>query len=1160
MRKTVLFLSVAMMLEAQQFTRGVGVYPGDPKEDFAPQLAIDQTYRNLALRRPAYHSSSYDYNLTAQLVTDGIKETKMPRWVSTATSDTGVLKRNEREFVLDHNVVSTVNLRGPKAWVQIELGGGAEAPEVDRIDVFARAQTGQNQAAGWTCVVSGSEDGKIWKELGRATGTDSPGREVRPSVAFAGPSRSRFYRVELAAASVTAWRVAEVSLFDKARAVEAGGPHHFTSAWMSAGTGEEWVYVDLGAPCTFDRVALHWIRRAAEASLQVSGDAKAWTTVQAVPPSAGPTDEIRLGRPAKGRYVRVLMTRAASPEGYILSEFEVYGRGGPVPTPRPALSVRGRGREDLGPGSWRVQRDSLVAATGNQISRPGFADRDWLVATVPATVLTSYLNAGALPDPNFGDNQLMISDSFFQSDFWYRTEFKAAPAQGGKHVWLNFDGINWKADVFLNGEKIGRVEGGFMRGRFDVTSRIRPGAVNALAVKIEKNATPGSTKEKTFQSPGLNGGALGADNPTYHASIGWDWIPPIRGRNTGIWGAVYLDSTGPAAIEDPLVTTTLPLPDTSRAEVAIEATVRNLEAAPVSGTVRGRFGETAFEVPVSLDAKSAKTVRHTFQLANPRLWWPVGYGEPNLYPVELTFETANHAVSDSKSFQAGVRQFTFSEEGASLRIWINGRRFVGRGGNWGFPESMLRYRSREYEAAARYHRDMNFTMIRNWVGQIGDEAFYEACDRNGIVVWQDFWLANPADGPDPDDNEMFLRNVRDTVLRIRNHPSIGLYCGRNEGLPPKRIEEELRRMLPELHPGLHYISSSSFGPVSGNGPYRALPPSTYFRQPRTKFHSEMGMPNIVNAESLRAMIPDSAMWPQGDVWGLHDFSLQGAQGGASFREIIEKGYGGADSAEEWVRLAQFVNYDGYRAMFEAQAAHRMGLLLWMSHPAWPSFVWQTYDYYFDPTAAYFGCKKASEPLHIQWNPVAESVEVVNYSGGDALGLTARAEVLNMDGSIQWEKTAALDSAEDSTITPIRFEYPSGLSPVHFIRLKLSRGEDVISSNFYLRALKEGDYTAIRQLPKVNLEAATRIERQGTRWVMRTELRNGSARPALMVRVKAVREKSGDRILPAIYSDNYIALMPGEHRVLSTELEHADTRGERPRVVVDGFNVGDVIER
>jgi beta-galactosidase/beta-glucuronidase len=772
------------------------------------------------------------------------------------------------------------------------------------------------------------------------------------------------------------------------------------------------------------------------------------------------------------------------------------------------------------------------------------------VATVPGSVLTSYYNAGAVPNPDFGNNQAMISDSFFYADFWYRNEFLPPPAGPDRKVWLNFAGINWKADVYLNGEKLGRIEGAFTRARFDVTGKLPAGRKSALAVRIIKNATPGSVRQKTFQSPDNNGGALGADNPTFHASVGWDWIPTIRGRNTGIWNDVFFSVTGGVTIEDPWVDTTLPLPETSRAEVRIQATLRNHEARPVSGTLRGRFGDHAFAIPVSLDAGGSQTVKQSIAIENPKLWWPAGYGEPDLYDVELKFEN-----SDTKTFQAGIRQFTYSEEGGALRMWINGRRFVPRGGNWGFSESMLRYRGREYQAAMRYHREMNFTMVRNWVGQVGEDAFYEAADRNGIVIMQDFWLANPWDGPDPDDNAMFMRNVTDTLLRIRNHPSIGLYCGRNEGYPLKPLDDGIRAALKELHPSVHYIPSSADDVVSGHGPYQAKSPDFYFTdRATTKLHSELGMPNIVTLDSLKAMMPEADMWPQGEAWGVHDFSLGGAQGGASFRSRIDTSYGGADNAADWVELAQFVNYEGHRAMFEAQGKNRMGLLIWMSHPSWPTMVWQTYDYYLEPTAAYFGAKHACEPLHIQWNPATDRVEVVNYSGGNASGLTASAEILNMDGSVQWRGSVALESREDSIDSSLKLEFPASLSPVHFIRLKLMRGSETLSQNFYWRGLEAANYRALRQLPKVKLEASTRAEKHGDRWLLVTELRNPAAQPALMVRLKAVRESTGDRILPAIYSDNYIALMPGEARTIQTELENADTRGEHPTVVVDGFNV------
>ena len=234
----------------------------------------------------------------------------------------------------------------------------------------------------------------------------------------------------------------------------------------------------------------------------------------------------------------------------------------------------------------------------------------------------------------------------------------------------------------------------------------------------------------------------------------------------------------------------------------------------------------------------------------------------------------------------------------------------------------------------------------------------------------------------------------------------------------------------------------------------------------------------------------------------------------------------------------------------------MGLLIWMSHACWPSMVWQTYDYYFEPTAAYFGARKASEPLHVQWNPVSDGVEVVNYSGGSQTGLTARAQIVNLDGSVRWEKSAALDSREDSVQTPIRMEYPEGLSATHFLRLELRQGEKVISSNFYLHGTQDENYQAIRSLDKATIAARTTSERHGNVWLLTTALENVSRTPALMVRLKAVRDQAGDRILPVIHSDGYIALMPGEKRTLTSEVYDADTRGQNPRIVVEGFNLAE----
>ena len=1164
----------AAMEKPVGYTAGIGVYPGEPSENFDPILVPDTsgTYRNLALLRPAFHSSSYDYNLTAQLVTDGIKSTQLPRWVVVSEGTRGPLPKTERETVLDHAPMNTLEVLGGTAQIEIQVAGGEAAPEVDRIQLFVVSPL-QASASSLRFTISSSEDGRTWQEVGSAaspapTSTAgyppdfcAPNHFFTPLIQLNAAARSRFYRVECSmgtrgalSAFGTSWRIGQVAFFKGDERVEIGGPYSFTSAWMSAGLGEEWVYVDLGARCEFDHVKLHWIARASQGSLQVSDDAESWRDIQALGSSSELLDDLKLTQSVSGRYVRVLMTRPATEYGYILSEIEIFGRGGFTAKPKPAAPRKSDRELLLAGGSWRLQRANFVTEGGEAVSKTGFHDAEWLAATVPGTVLTSFLNVGAIPDPNFGQNQLHISDSYFHSDFWYRTEFTAPAKAPQQTAWLNFNGIDWKADIFLNGEKLGRIEGGFIRGRFDVTQKLLAGKMNALAVRIEKNANPGSVHQKTYEVCSKNGGALGSDDPTFHSTVGWDWISTMRGRDIGIWGDVLIEIADTVTIENPYISTKLPLPDVSSAELTVQADLINHGSHAWSGFVHGQIGEISFEQKVKLAANERKTITldpsttPALRMKSPKLWWPTGYGDPYLYDVQLSLR-AGSKVLHSNSFKTGIRQMTYSEDGGDLRIWVNGRRFIAKGGNWGFAESMLRYRAREYDAAVRYHHEMNFTMIRNWVGQIPDDAFYEACDRHGVMVWQDFWLANPWDGPEPHDNDMFLKNAKDLVLRIRNHPSIGLYCGRNEGFPPPPLESGLRQILGDLHPLLHYIPSSADKVVSGHGPYWANPAPFYFQVADKQLHSEIGAPNIPPIESVRMMMPEKALWPQALDWGLHDFCLIGAMGGAAFRSIVENSYGGANSAEEWIKLAQYVNYDVYRAMFEAQSKYRMGVLLWMSHSCWPSFVWQTYDYFFEPTAAYYGCKKGSEPLHIQWNSLEETIEVVNYSAGKVGGLQASVEILNMDGKRVDQKAVTLDSAEDSTSSVIRMSYPSGLTPVHFLRLALTRGSETISSNFYLRGLKQNDFRAIRELPAPKVEINSSGGRDGGGWQLRATVQNGGQSPALMVRVKAVREKSGDRILPAIYSDNYIALMPGESRSITVQFREEDTRGEKPKLVL-----------
>lgn len=1160
------------------YNRGIGIYPGNPEEDFSPELYADDTYRNIALNRAVYASSSYDYCLTGQLVTDGIVETSAPKYLVMETSEDRDVKR-EREWLVDQHRYTMVNLYGPCAYTQISLQNGWKE-SFDRVHGEMLVSYQEGAADGSHEVkVSASKDGREWTVLQTIKGREFIGRESRPRQ-HTDPDKAdalgnqllptrRFeidaklpeaeeytmLRVDLNMKGAEQWIASNLDIYKDGELVSLVPSKNFNSTWMSDGNQEEWLYVDLGRKARFDKVVLNWLDLPSSAAVQVSDDAENWKEIAA----AGKDLNEEIGVMAKGRYVRVSMAGNGQ-DRLMLTEMQVWGKGGlsakakkaPAPTDDEIC---------LSGGNWKLTRSSFTDAEGSEISSEGFDDAGWLTATVPGTVLSSYINLGAVPDPNYADNIFHISDSYFWSDFWYRNEFEIAEGFMDGKTWLEFDGINWKAEIYLNGQYLGRIDGAFTRGRFDISKTARPGR-NTLAVRIIKNRNAGSVKEKNENDTGRNGGMLGYDNPTFHASIGWDWISTVRGRNIGIWNDVRVVSEGLVSLDSPYVLTQLPLPDTTSAVLTPEVIAKNNSDEPVSGVLKGMIGDIAFEQNVTLAPGEERIVRFDpetypqLKVENPRLWWPNGYGKPELYSASFSFKI-DGAESDRTDFNVGIRQVDTKEIDEVLHIYINGRRFIGRGGNWGFSENNLTYRAREYDIAVAYHADMNFNIMRNWVGQTGDMELYQACDRHGIMVWQDFWLANPADGPDPADNEMFLANAEDLVKRIRQYPSIVIYCGRNEGFPPAEIEAGLRKTVGEWHPDMTYIPSSADGGVSGHGPYRALTHKGYFtyRKGNTKFHSERGMPSVLTYESMLRTFAPEALEPKSILWGQHDYTLNGAQRASTFNEIIESGYGPAKDVKEFSEHAQFVNYDGYKGMFESRSINRKGLLLWMSHPAWPSMTWQTYDWYFEPNGSYFGCKKGAEPLHIQWNPAENVIEVVNYNGGDQTGLKAEALIMNMDGSVKWTREAVVDSKEDSTLKCFEIEFAEDLSDVHFIKLYLTKDGKTLSDNFYINGKEYGNHQAMKQMAKADVRSDVKFcKGEDGVWTGTVTLENRSSVPAIMIRLNVVGRRDGEQILPMFYGDNYFSLMPGEVKEVSLKWYEADTRGNRPRVKITGYNL------
>jgi hypothetical protein len=921
--------------------------------------------------------------------------------------------------------------------------------------------------------------------------------------------------------------------------------------WHSQPGDPQWIYVDLGQTCPIRRIRIKWSDEFAKAyKLQISADpTQTWTDVYSTTDGKGGVEEASFSV-VQARYVRLYVLQSASPHGCGVGELEVYGRRANPPVPKAIPNPSPDGTLQLG-GNWKLQNSLFLSAAPEQIAAPIFDDSDWIQAAVPGTVLASYVGIGAVPDPFYSDQRFQISDGFFTDhDFWYRNSFIVPDSFAGKRIWLNFDGINWKAEVFCNGQPVGRIDGAFIRGRFDITSLVQLGKANRLAVLIRKVAHPGTMHTKSLKHWDPNGGALGADSPTFLASVGWNWLPTIPGREIGIWNKVYLSTTGDVSLADPFVTTDLPLPDTSRADLTIRVDVQNHSPQPRQGLLRGSIGDLHFTLPVSLDALASRQIVQSLSIDRPRLWWPNGSGEQAMYRLNLQFEISGK-ISDSKEIGFGIRKFTYEIHNNILFIYVNGHRLLIRGGNWGIPEGLLRSDSEGYDNRVRLHRDMNFNMIRNWVGMTAHDEFYDACDKYGIMIWDDFWLANPSDGPDPTDHEMFIANARDKIRRIRNHPSLALYCGRNEGQPPEDLDQAMRRATEELDGTRFYLSNSAAGIVTGHGPYEMQAPEWYFANRGASLHSELGIVAVPPVESMRAMLPPEKLWPINDLWGLHDLSQ--ARGPAYLAQI-ERYYGPSENIEDFCRKAQMLNMECSKAMLEAwQSKQGGGCLIWMTQSAWPSLICQAYDYSFEPTAAYFGLKKASEPIHILWDSHANEIKVANDTIGDLRGVTAEAEIYDFAGNRRWQRSMAIDIPAASARVCFPLTLPADLTPIYFIKLTIT-SSTLLSNNFYWASQKDHDYSSLDNLPKVALSGFARQVISGNKCAVLATVTNPSATVVPMVRLKLSGARSGRRVLPAFYEDNYFSLLPGETKTVRIEVNVLQLQNENPKLLCEGWNI------
>ena len=830
--------------------------------------------------------------------------------------------------------------------------------------------------------------------------------------------------------------------------------------------------------------------------------------------------------------------------------------------------------------NWELQDISKVSDPGATLSTTSYKPANWYAAVVPGTVLTTLVANKVYPEPLYGENNRpdRIPESLNKTSYWYRTTFTVPANYRNQQIWLNFDGINYSADIWLNGKQAGTMRGAFKRGIFDITTLVKPGEKATLAVLVTPQPHPGDPHEHTIaDGMGPNGGITAEDGPTFLSTIAWDWIPAIRDRDTGIWAKVFLSATGPVVLKDPLVTTDLPLPRTDSADVAISAMLENVTGKPEKGILKATFGEVSVEKPVELAPHSTQTVAldpkdfPALHLRNPKLWWPNGYGPQNLYSLHLSFDIAGKP-SDEQSLQFGVRKITYSvPDSENLTISVNGVRIFIRGGDWGLDEALKRIPRERLEAELRLHQLANMNMIRNWVGQSTGEDFYELCDKYGILLWDEFFQPNPSDGPNPTDLPTYMANVRDKILRYRNHPSIAVWCARNEGFPPKEIDDQLRTLMAELEPTRLYQPSSTSGHgVNSGGPYWWRTPREYYVFSEA-FKTEIGSSSIPTIESIQGML-DKKDWEQiDDAWAEHDLA-KGASHGDTYPATLANRYGKLVNLADFVRKSQLANYEAYRAMYEGRNAKLFNpstaVITWMSNPAQPSFVWQFYHHDLEPNSSLFGAKKAGEMVHIQLNESNGELQVINNRPEILKAAKAHETIYNLAGAVESEHDFEVTGPASSAINLGQIDPVGGrcedwdpkcgdlMSHVHFIRLRLDDAQGhLLSQNFYWRgpSTEPDNLQALDLMKKVVLDVkATREDAQGQLRIAVT-LRNPSKEIALMAHIQ-LRRKDGQRVLPVFYSDNYLSLAGGETREITIEADPADLHGETPLITLDGWNI------
>ncbi|MHB8608132.1 MAG: glycoside hydrolase family 2 protein [Candidatus Acidiferrales bacterium] len=848
---------------------------------------------------------------------------------------------------------------------------------------------------------------------------------------------------------------------------------------------------------------------------------------------------------------------------------------------------------------WQVQSSAKVSAGGETVSTTGFDASSWYKTSAPNTVFAVLVENGVYKNPYFGmnlrsvpgvsypigsefANQEMPADSPFAVPWWYRKEFEVPTEFRGKTVWLSFRGINYRADIWINGKKVAgsdQVVGAFRRYEFDVTHFVKVGEENVVAVEVS--------------APHAN-----------ELGITWvDWNPTPPDKDMGLWQEVVLSASGPVAVRHPAVETKLDLPAIDKAHLTVRAELENAADKPVKGTLRGRILGGArpieFTQNVELNSGEHRAVAITpeesasLNVTNPRLWWPYQMGEPYLHKLTLEFVPEKGPVSDKQTIAFGIVQTDSELTPEGYRLFkVNGKPVLVRGGGWA-PDMMLRINQSRREDEFRYVKEMGLNTIR-LEGKLEDETFMERADRDGILIMAGWCCCDAWEkwGKWGDENKrVSVDSLRDQILRLRKHPSLLVWLNGSDNPPPPDREQAYLDVEKENNWAKPVISSATAKKteptgdtgVKMSGPYEYVSSNYWLLDTQHGgaygFNTETSPgPAIPPLEELKSMFPPDKLWPINEVWSFH-------AGGGEFKDIhvftnaLEQRYGAAKDVADLAWKSQAMTYEGERAMFEAYGRNKYkstGIIQWMLNNAWPGLIWHLYDYSLRPAGGYFGSKKALELVHVQFSYDDRSVAIVNGEQKALQGLKVVAKVFDTSMKERFSQEALADLPADGVIRTFKVSEPEGITSTYFLNLQLfSPAGKLLSRNFYWLSTKPdvpdfpksewyytpltqyADFDALQNLPKATVKAAMEYSDAGSEPTAHVTLENTGSGLAFLVRLRLLKGKNGAEVLPVFWDDNYISLLPGEKREITVHLRKRDLGAAHPVLAVDGFNVAPV---